>query len=618
MRAAPFTPTQEPVHTRTIQARRSAHLRWLGGALLASAGLKAALLASGAVPFNSDEAVVALMARHILQGARPVFFYGQAYMGSLDAFLVALGFSLFGEQVWVIRLVQGGLYLGTLATTAALGKVSLGSWRAGLLAAWLLAIPTVNVTLYTTVSLGGYGEMLLLGNLILLAALRIGNYLKRNRPPPRSSWLAFGFLSGLGLWTFGLTLVYSVPASLYLAVVSRRAGLVEDPARRRLPAPLRRERAQSECLSLWAGWAGWIVLGSLAGAAPWLGYAFTYGPAALIAEIGGSAVSAVDRSPYFLQVARHAFNLLVLGLPAVLGMRPPWEVRWLAVPLLPFTLAFWFGVGGFSIRRLIQSFQKKQQSLPAVRTGSSKKHFHPGRRSYILDLKDPLSKDFHMPNTARWLLSGLAITLGAGFILTPFGVDPSGRYFLPLAVVFALFAAEMILFLRESWGRLAYGLVGLVLAFNALGTLECVLRNPPGLTTQFDAQTRVDHRYDQDLIDFLIENEEWTGYSNYWAAYPLAFLSQETVIFIPDLPYHQDLRHTSRDNRYQPYARQVGLSGKTAFITTGQPVLEDRLREGFASLGVDWQEKQIGDYRVFYGLSQPVRPEALDLSPAPR
>jgi hypothetical protein len=33
----------------------------------------------------------------------------------------------------------------------------------------LLAIPSVNVILYTTVSLGGYGEALLLGNLILWA-----------------------------------------------------------------------------------------------------------------------------------------------------------------------------------------------------------------------------------------------------------------------------------------------------------------------------------------------------------------------------------------------------------------------------------------------------------------
>jgi hypothetical protein len=37
------------------------------------------------VPLNSDEAVVGLMARHILDGKRPVFYYGQAYMGSLDA-----------------------------------------------------------------------------------------------------------------------------------------------------------------------------------------------------------------------------------------------------------------------------------------------------------------------------------------------------------------------------------------------------------------------------------------------------------------------------------------------------------------------------------------------------
>jgi hypothetical protein len=52
-----------------------------------------------AVPFNADEAIVALMARHILQGERPIFFYGQAYMGSLDAYLVALGFLLFGQQI---------------------------------------------------------------------------------------------------------------------------------------------------------------------------------------------------------------------------------------------------------------------------------------------------------------------------------------------------------------------------------------------------------------------------------------------------------------------------------------------------------------------------------------
>lgn len=134
---------------------------------------KVGLLVADVVPFNSDEAVIALMARHITQGARPVFFYGQAYMGSLDAFLIAIGFLILGEYVWVVRLVQIMLYVSTLVSTVFVGKEVFGNWRVGILAAWFLAIPTVNVTLYTTVTLGGYGEMLLIGNLIILAGLRI-------------------------------------------------------------------------------------------------------------------------------------------------------------------------------------------------------------------------------------------------------------------------------------------------------------------------------------------------------------------------------------------------------------------------------------------------------------
>ncbi len=143
------------------------------GILAAAAGLKAWLVGMGRVPFNADEAVVALMARHILAGERPVFFYGQAYMGSLDAYLVAAGFWIWGQQVWVIRLVQGLLYLVTIITTVWMGKAAFGSFKTGLLAAGLLAIPAVNVSLYTTASLGGYGEALLIGNLIMLTGLYI-------------------------------------------------------------------------------------------------------------------------------------------------------------------------------------------------------------------------------------------------------------------------------------------------------------------------------------------------------------------------------------------------------------------------------------------------------------
>src|SRR5512134_3850864 len=97
--------------------------------LLLAAAWKSLFLLLDVIPFNADEAVVALMARHILMGERPVFFYGQAYMGSLDAFLIAGAFRLFGEGVWAIRLVQAWLYLLVLGTTAGLGMAAFGSWQ---------------------------------------------------------------------------------------------------------------------------------------------------------------------------------------------------------------------------------------------------------------------------------------------------------------------------------------------------------------------------------------------------------------------------------------------------------------------------------------------------------
>ena len=102
------------------------------GILAVAAGLKIWLVAMGQVPFNADEAVVALMARHIIMaGERPVFFYGQAYMGSLDAYLVAAGFLIFGQQVWVIRLIQGLLYLATIITTVWIGWAAFGNFKTG-------------------------------------------------------------------------------------------------------------------------------------------------------------------------------------------------------------------------------------------------------------------------------------------------------------------------------------------------------------------------------------------------------------------------------------------------------------------------------------------------------
>jgi hypothetical protein len=83
---------------------------------------KVALLSQGAFPFNADEAIVGLMARHILEENWPIFFYGQAYMGSLDATLVAAVFALTEASVSGIRMVQLLLYGATVYTSVILAK----------------------------------------------------------------------------------------------------------------------------------------------------------------------------------------------------------------------------------------------------------------------------------------------------------------------------------------------------------------------------------------------------------------------------------------------------------------------------------------------------------------
>jgi 4-amino-4-deoxy-L-arabinose transferase-like glycosyltransferase len=543
--------------------------RWQRGLRLAAllgvaAALKAGLLAADVVPFNADEAVVGLMARHILQGARPVFFYGQAYMGSLDAWLIAGGFALFGQAVWVIRLVQTLLFLGTVATTYWLGHTIFRSeWVAGA-AALFLAIPPVLVTLYTTVTLGGYGEAILIGNLLLLLVLHL---VEADAAPPvvrgwrAAGWLLLGALAGLGIWGFPIIVVYLLPVLAYVGVRFWR---------------------QWRALALAAGLFG---LGFAVGAAPWLGYTLARGPVTIREMLGSAIAGTSPLNPVFAAFA-HLFYFLLFGLTVMWGMRPPWSADFLALPLIPYALAIHFGALVFAARRLAR---------PSDR-GSG----------------------------GRWLLVGVVLTLATAYVLSPFGGDPSGRYFLPAAAPLALLLAEMLHWLRlrrrqrrSPWRKwfgqlLALGLV----SFYWWGNIEAAARFPPGFTTQFDPVAQVDQRSLPALIQFLQAREETRGYTNYWVSYPLAFLSGETLIYEARLPYHGDMRYTPRDSRYAPYAAAVAASDQVAYITTRHAALNAHLRADFDRLGVAYAEQSIGEFHVFFGLSRPVMPAELGLGAA--
>jgi 4-amino-4-deoxy-L-arabinose transferase-like glycosyltransferase len=527
-------------------------------ALIIALTFKVVLLASDAFPFNADEAVVALMARHILQGARPVFFYGQSYLGSLDAWLIAFAFLIFGQTVLAIRIVQTVLYLGTILTTYLLGLKIFDKWVAAS-AALLLAIPTVLTTLYTTATLGGYGEVLLIGNILMLWALRLVDQTSevahtaktsevlRARPFGFVEWLLFGLLAGVGFWGFGFLGIYFPPiviAFLYHYIKSRKTI-----------SPIS-----------FLSFISFAFLGFVIGSFPW--WQATLFGAETISELGGSHLPEMTFGALSGPALRFV-NLVILGFPVIIGMRPPWSVKWLALPLAPLAMIMILGA-----------------MVWAVRTSS---------------------RDWR-----RALLLGVSLTLMIAFVVTQFGLDPSGRYFLPLATPLALFTADLLKRVKQERRRAALGLSGGLLIFNLWGNVESAA-SPPFITTQFDSVAQVDHRTMPQLIQFLNEQGEKRGYTNYWVEFPLAFLSREELIYESRLPYHEDFRHTPRDNRYAPYSKAVADSARAAYITTKHPALNGRIRDGLNRLGVTFSEKQIGDYTIFHALSRKVEPQELGL-----
>ncbi len=510
-------------------------------ALALAAAVKAALIISQSVPFNGDEAVVALMARHINAGERPVFFYGQYYMGSLDAWLLALSFRLFGEGIPAIRIAQSGLYLAFIASGWALGRLWFTDRRVADFAALFAAVPPVLVSLYTSATLGGYGESLLLGNLILgLGTLLIF------RPPTKATplgWLALGLLGGLAFWTLGIAGVYLLPVAMFGLA---RLGL--RPWRLYLLA----------------------ALGFFLGALPWWLYNFQHNWVALLALRGPA--SHIPAGPL-----DRLLSLILFGLPALLGLRAPWLPHYHPLPILLAALVL---VGASALFWLCQ---------PAATTAEP---------------------------AARRLLAGFVAVNLLTLLVFSYGIDPTGRYLLPLYLPLLLALGALAAHLWRT--RRAAAIALLLAAWLVYGSATFLAAaSPDRLTTQFDPLSRFDNRHDAALMAFLEAEGIDAGYSNPWVGFRLAFLSGERLAFAPKLPYKADLNYTSEDNRLPQLEARANASPNPAYITTLNPRLEASLRRRFAAAGITYSEFQIGPFHIFYDLSAPITPAELGFQDGP-
>jgi len=491
---------------------------------------------------DSDEGTMGLMALHIvMRGERPLYFYGQSYMGTLQAYLGAAFFSLFGASVFTLRLGLVLLFALFLATMYALLRL-LYERMFALFALFLLSLGTPELLKPQLLALGGYPETLLFGalSLLLVTWLAVG---ARSERHGRSRWLrlaayaGFGATLGLGWWSDQLILPFILAAALLVVICCLRDLLWANLA---------------------AGVAGLVI-----GALPQLIYTLRHpaeaGPTA-VAAFQPQGISTLVDLP--ARLGAQLLGALLVSLPDITG--PGWLCAVAVEPTgLPATqsdsgalacagmrMGWSLGLLTLGVIAAVSAFGAWRAAVSASRvTGGS-----------------PTEHRMAVVRFARlMLLLGGGLTL-AMYVISPAAIPPGHtRYLIGMTIalpafVYPLWSAGRAAYRdslapRRLWRLRAagyWGCLGLVL-LTLMGGVVATYTLVPATHAQYEA--------DQTLIRDLEQLGVRHMYTDYWTCYKVAFLTNERII----CDVLGDMLEQG-NNRYPPYVAAVQADPTAAFV----------------------------------------------------
>lgn len=334
--------------------------------LLGVAGVlyRLGLLLADVPPTNSDEATMGLAAMHIADGRDfPAFFYGQTYMGTLEAYLAAPLVWAFGPSTLALRLPALALYAAFVFLAYRLARRLYTPWLAVVTVA-VLALGSDRVIKNQLIAAGGYPEISPLAALLFLLALA--------RPGPVTA-AAFGFVGGLLVWDDWLILPYLAAATaVLLARAWRRPRLLGLAAGAAVvgavPLLIHLGDSLSEFLRLNEGGTGFHPYGGVlfgipmgmgmcspGDCAPWQMWWGVAVPVLLVAAavLGVRALrAAADPEERLRQVARLALvaaaslTLILYARSAAAGETPVESARYLSPLLVSTPAILWPSMGG--------------------------------------------------------------------------------------------------------------------------------------------------------------------------------------------------------------------------------------------------------------------------------
>ena len=517
--------------TRFLSVFRDGWVALLLAAIFLGVLLRVPALYNSVHDFNSDEAVNALVMRHMLQGRDFTFFnWGTNYYGIVEGFFAVPFVALLGYEPLAFKLSALVGFLILQISVFLLGRCLYGP-TAGIVGVALLSVLSPMMISWSTLASGGYCLIVGWGTITVLYVLQVG----------RQSSFTFiraavlGWLIGFGLYIYELYIVYLATfiAGLAIAAVFQ-VGM-----------PAARSHARKFLESFWTEQTFKLML------AFGVGFILGWSPT-IISHLGGSAVS---KQPFYKiaspeVIISNAELLLHRCLPALFGVNPyhvPELVRW-SGPNFPlwaeiFYLSFFVAAWLWGVHSALR--------------------------------REELVKSFVLV-----VLALLPIVNVMLFILSPNPQDTlSHRYLLPSLTSLLVLAGGIIVRIRDYSRIYAVLLASLVIAFGLSKSTawlisENYLTNNLGLVRK--------HEPLEDVLALLRREGVRGAFGDYWTAYKATFLSGEeitvasiriwdrnpemtravrampTAAYIFDESSRQDLAFSERLHDYQiPYTRHL-------------------------------------------------------------
>ncbi|MEW1587269.1 hypothetical protein AB0283_17760 [Micromonospora vinacea] len=515
---------------------------------------------------NSDEATFGLAALHIGQGReRPVFLYGQHYMGMLESYLAAPLVAVFGPSWPVLRLPMLALYAVFLYLIHRLTRRLGTPWFAAFVVG-LLALGPERVVRDQLTVVGGRPEVkpAVLLMLLITVGLAVGTVHRR-----RLAIGLFGLLVGLSVWSDWLILPYLAVAGLALVWAVRRELL---------------------------GWAGLLlVAGVVVGVAPMIVDNLRAGPGDDSLSVFREVSTKAGPQPPWPERVRGG---LLEGVPLAHGLCPVdgcgrWQ-QWFGV-LYPVLLLAAAALAVLAYRRAAATPGGERVERAGVASAGAEQR--PGG----------LRAERVGPVVQLALVAGAALTL-LSYVRSPLAATSpldNARYLSVLqlslpAVLWPLWVAALTAWRGTSsvLGRFAGALSAAVLAALTVTTLVVTVL----FATTGTAASRTEERQARELATALRTDGPHEVYGDYWTCNRLIFNTDESVVcgvLDGDLSPGQ--------NRYRPYWRQVGRAERPGYVVEAGSPMDRRLRRLLDDRADATPVREVGGYRVYHP-ETPVRP----------